>query len=477
MRAARRSLLTAVLVVPLLAGCGDEGGGFEAGPGAEPRAGRWKTWVLSSPTEVEVPAPPEGERARAEEEEARRLAAGARPEDRAEVDRWSQVPPTRPWLDFNIELVAAGVKDPPLASRGYSLTSIAMYDAVVAAYHWKYEYERRAPATAQPLVPAGPDPSYPSEHAVIAGAASRVLTYLFPERPVGLFDELAEKAANSRVLAGVNYRSDVEAGLALGRAVADKVIARARTDGSEEQWDGARPPGIGRGPQFWEPPPGSVTPPTQPLAGRWKTWVLRSGDQLRAPAPPAYGSAEHVAAAQEVMNVRAKLTPEQERIARFWAGAQGSSLPPGIWNQIAQEYITGARLTTPRAARLLASLNAAEHDAAVATWDTKYAYWTARPLNAIRDLGLDPNWRSLLNTPTFPSYTSGHAGYSGAAAEVLSFFFGWAAETFRDKAAEAAESRLYGGIHYRYDNEVGLDLGHEIGRMVVERLRSDNAGT
>jgi hypothetical protein len=475
--ATKRAVAIVLLLVPLLAGCGDDDGGFEAGPGAETRAGTWETWVLTSPDEVEVPPPPDGDDARAETEEVQRLSAGARSEDRAEIEKWSQTPPTRPWLDLNIELVAASVKDPPLASRGYALTSIAMYDALVAAYHWKYEYDRRPPGTTQPLTAAGPDPSYPSEHSVIAGAASRVLTYLFPERPVGLFDDLAEKAASSRVLAGVNYPSDVEAGLALGRAVADKVIARARTDGSDRHWDGARPAGIGQGPQFWEPPPGSVQPPTQPLAGTWKTWVLESGSELRPPAPPAFGSPEHVAAAEEVINVRAKLTPEQEKIARFWAGGQGSSLPPGLWNQIAQEYIAGARMTTPRAARLLASLNAAEHDAAVATWDTKYAYWTARPVNAIRDLGLDPNWSSFLNTPTFPSYTSGHAAYSGAAEEVLSFFFGWATETFRDKAAEAAESRLYGGIHYRYDNDVGLDLGHKIGGMVVERLKKDRAGT
>lgn len=469
-----RVLATALLVGALLVGCG-EGSSFEAGAGAEPKAGTWKTWVLSSPTEVRVPPPPKGDEARAEADEARRLSAQPTPEDRAETEKWSQNPPTKPWLDFNIELVAAGVKDPPLASRGYSLTSIAMYDALVAAYHWKYEYERKAPETARPLVPASPDPSYPSEHAVIAGAASRVLTYLFPERPVGVFDDLAEQAANSRVVAGVNHRSDVEAGLALGRAVADKVIVRARSDGAENRWDGTRPPGVGRGPQFWEPPPGSVTPPTQPLAGTWKTWVIRSGTDFRPPPPPAFGSPEHLAATQEVMNVRAKLTPEQESIARFWAGAQGSALPPGIWNQIAQVYISDTRLSTPRAARLLASLNAAEHDAAVATWDAKFAYWSARPMNAIRDLGLDPGWTPVLNTPVFPSYTSGHAGYSGAAAEVLSFFFPWGAETFAAKAAEAAESRLYGGIHYRYDNDVGLDLGHRIGRAVVDRLRTDAA--
>jgi membrane-associated phospholipid phosphatase len=470
-----------VLLAVMLAGslslvaCGEDG--FDAGAGAEPKAGTWKTWVLSSSDEIEVPTPPSGEKADAEGAELRRLASERTPEVEERIRRWNPSLALEPWLDLNLELVAAGVKDPPLASRGYSLTTVAIYDALVATYHWKYEYERRPPSGVTALVPPGPDPSYPSEHAAIAGAASRVLTYLFPERAVGLFDTMAEEAAESRVQAGANYRSDVEAGLALGRAVADKVLARARTDGSDRQWDGSRPPGVGRGPAFWEPPPGSVTPPTQPLAGTWRTWVLTSGSQFRPPRPQAivHGSPEHIAEMREVMDVRAHLTPEQERIARFWVGGQGSSLPPGLWNQVALVYLANTRDSPPRAARVLAALNAAEHDAAVAVWDTKFTYWSARPVNAIRDLGLDPDWRPLLATPTFPGFVSGHSGYSAAAAEVLSYFFPSERATFEAKAEEAALSRLYAGIHPRADNEYGAELGHRVGSAVVERIKRDGA--
>ncbi|HEX2192709.1 MAG TPA: phosphatase PAP2 family protein [Acidimicrobiales bacterium] len=470
-----RVLLAAVVAATVVVACGSEG--FESGPGGERKAGTWKTWVLSDPDDVRVPEPPSGEKADAEAAELQRLAAARTPEIEERVKRWNPALAVKPWIDLHLELVAAGVKDPPLASRGYSLTTVAIYDALVAAYHWKYEYERTPPSGGSTLVPPGPDPSYPSEHAVIAGAASRVLTYLFPERAVGLFDRMAEEAAESRVQAGANFRSDVEAGLVLGRAVADKVLARARADGSDREWDGSRPPGVGRGPQFWEPPPGSVTPPTQPLAGTWKTWVLRSGDQFRPPRPPAivYGSPEHVAELREVMDVRARITPEQERIARFWVGGQGSSLPPGLWNQVALVYLDNANDSAPRAARVLAALNVAEHDAAVAVWDTKFAYWSPRPINAIRDLGLDPNWRPLLTTPTFPGFVSGHSGYSAAAADVLSYFFPSERATFQAKADEAALSRLYAGIHPRADNEYGAELGHKVGQAVVERIKHDGA--
>ena len=464
---------TALVFTIALAGCGE--GDEPVVAGAEPKAGTWKTWVLNSPEDVRVPEPPKGDEARAETDELRTLATQRTPEVEEKIKRWNQNPALKPWMDINIELVAHGVKDPPLASRGYSYTTIAIYDAVVAAWHWKYEYDRKAPTGVSQVGTPAPDPSYPSEHAAIAGAASRVLEYVFPEEPVGIFDQLAEEAASARVQAGLNFRSDVEAGLALGRSVADKVIARAKADGADRKWDGTRPAGIGRGPEFWEPPPGTITPPTQPLAGTWKTWVLDSASQFRAPPPYKYGSPEFVTEAREVMEVRARLTPEQEQIAKFWAGGQGSALPPGQWNQVAFVYVDNAKLDTPRAARLFAGLNAALNDAALAAWDTKFTYWSPRPLNAIRDLGLDPNWTSLLPTPTFPSYVSGHSSYSAAAAAVLSYFFPSEAVTFDAKAQEAAVSRLYGGIHYRSDNDQGAVIGKKVGDLAVERLKQDGA--
>ncbi|MGH2703709.1 MAG: phosphatase PAP2 family protein, partial [Actinomycetota bacterium] len=388
---------------------------------------------------------------------------------------WGNPQPNKPWMDLHMELVAAGVKDPPLASRGYALTSVAVYDAVLATWHWKYRY-RRDPPSGSPSVPgAGSVPSYPSEHAAIAGAASLVLAYLFPGQPAARFEELAEEAALSRVWAGANFPSDVAAGLELGRAVARKVIARAETDGSDRRWDGTRPSGIGGGPWFWDHPPGTVTPPVQPLAGSWKTWLMISGGQFRPDPPYPYGSREFLAESREVMQVGAGLTARQEGIAKFWAGGLGTPLPPGLWNQIAQHYAARAGLDAPRAARLFALLNVALADAGVAVWDAKYTWWSPRPVNAIRDLGLDPDWRPYLPTPSFPSYVSGHSGYSAAAAEVLAHIFPSQAKVLRAKAEEAAISRLYGGIHFRSDNEAGRRLGRRIGQLAVERSRRDGA--
>jgi membrane-associated phospholipid phosphatase len=150
-------------------------------------------------------------------------------------------------------------------------------------------------------------------------------------------------------------------------------------------------------------------------------------------------------------------------------------LPPGIWDQILLDTVKDQRLSTPRVARDFALLNVAQSDAGEAAWDAKYQYWSPRPINAIRDLGLDPNFTSYLPTPVFPSYISGHSTYSGAAAEVLAYLFPEKAADFRAKAQEAGISRLYGGIHYKSDNEVGLRVGATVGQSVVAKARQDGA--
>ncbi|MGH2704364.1 MAG: phosphatase PAP2 family protein [Actinomycetota bacterium] len=462
----------ALALVMVFTACTSGGSGGTAA-GGDPGAGGWKTWVLSSGRQIKVPPPPSGQKASADAAEVRRLAAEPTDEATKQIEHWDQEPAGKPWHELNLELVAASVKDPPLASRGYALMDVALYDTVVATWHWKYEYKRTPPDGA----PKNGDLpySYPSEHAALAGAASRILAYLFPDRPGPRLEQMAEEAAASRVRAGANFPSDVQAGLELGRQVAAKVIERAKLDGSDRAWDGKRPPGIGRGPEFWEPPPQKVTPPTSPLAGTWKTWVLTSGAQFRSAPPPAFGSPEHRRQVDAVISTKQQLTEDQKRIARFWAGGLGTPLPPGQWHQIALIYIGRARLNLPRAARAMALVGVALADAGVAVWDTKFTYWSARPESAIRDLGIDPSWTPLIPSPSFPSYQSGHSGYSGATSEVLAHLFPDQAKVFRAKAEEAAESRLYGGIHYPIDNEVGLRLGRQIGRLVVARAKADGA--
>lgn len=465
--------LFAVLAAGVLAGgCGDSPD-EPSGVASEPSAGEWRTWVLSSPGEVRVPPPPRPGSTAARRDEHALVSAGrgrTASQERA-IHEFGADPAVTPWLELSMAFVAQRAKDPLAASRAYALVSVAMEDATIAAWHWKYRYDRAGPKK-KARVARAPDPSYPSEHAAIAGAASRVMEYAFPEQPSARLDEEAEDAAQSRVVAGANFPSDVRAGLKLGRKVAERVIAHAKRDGSTRKWDGRRPHGFGT----WAPPPGSVAAPVQPLAGSWGTWVLSEGSQLRAPRPPRLDSPEMRREARELIRIRKNLTARQKRIAKFWEGGEGTALPPGIWNQVMLPYVARRDLSTPAATRAFALLNVAMADAGVASWDTKFAYWFPRPVNGIRDLGLDRRWTPYLRaTPFFPAYVSGHSTFSSAAGEVLAHLFPDDATLWRARGREAGISRLYGGIHWRIDHRFGEKIGKQIGRLVVRRAQRDGA--
>lgn len=425
-----RSALATVACAAALGGCGGGTDERSAGNVTTAEASGWPTWVLDRPGEVRVAGPS------------------------ADAGRASAEPaggdPFVPWIERALRSVARHTKNPPAASRAYALVSVAAYDAAVAAAHWQQEH-----GDAHPSIPAA-----------IAGAASRTLAHAFPEEPAAGLDLDAQAAAETEVEAGRATSEAVTAGLELGREVAERAIDRVRGDRPNRHWHGKVPRGKGR----WEPPPGSVARPTAPLAARWYTWVLEEPDALRPSPPPEYGSDEYLAATREVLDVARDLTEEQRAIAEFWAGGDATALPPGIWNQGALEAARQRRLGPLETVRMFAALNVAMADAGVATWDAKYAYWTARPVNVIPELGLAEAFEPVLPTPLFPSYPSGHATYSSAAGEVMAGLFPDQAEVFRARAREAVMSRLYGGVHFRFDNDAGAEVGREIGRRVLRRM-------
>jgi hypothetical protein len=176
-----------------------------------------------------------------------------------------------------------------------------------------------------------------------------------------------------------------------------------------------------------------------------------------------------------VVAVKNTLTDDQKRAATFWAGGQGTPLPAGVWNNVTLAYLRDLKPSEPQAERVMALANVAMSDAGVAAWDAKFAYWDPRPENGVQDAGVEANWQPFIDTPFFPSYISGHATYSGAISEVLSYIFPEREADFRAKADEASNARLWGGIHWRKDNDVGLDVGHKIGKLVIERAKADGA--
>ena len=430
----------------------------------------WRTWLLASADELRpatAPEPTAADRDELLDYQARRTA-----EALAVVDHWDDQTVVLPWTNLALDLIRLHQPNPVRAGRALALLHVALSDTLVATRDAQAAFPRPAPAMVdKSIIPLGRNPgglsAFPSEHAAVAAAAATVLAYLFPKEPADGLAALAEEAAASRLMAGRAYRADIEAGQAIGRAVGERAVAWGKADGSAATWDGA---GRLSDPGAWQPtPPGYVQQPLDPLAGTWRTWVLASGDQYRPPSPPSYRSPTWQAELAAVQEAVARRTPEQEDTIHFWAGGPGTVTPAGLWIEIARDLIVRDGLDGPHAARVLALASVAMADAFICCWDAKYTYWTARPISA------DPALAVFIPTPPFPSFTSGHSTISAAAATVLGHLFPEDEATLRDRTEEAKNSRLWAGIHFPIDNEMGAVGGGMIGRLVVARARSDGA--
>ena len=326
--------------------------------------------------------------------------------------------PVADWMDVTLKEISWHRVNPPRASRALALVSVAL----------ERSSRRGAPQ--------------------IHGAAAEVLGYLFPDRE-SFFDERAVALAPS----AQNVR--------LGRALGAGVVDRARSDRSDTAYDGTRPVGTG----YWTEPPG-VAGPLEPAAGQWLPWNIPSGAAYRPPPPPGPGDPEYAGEVQRVFDTSQSLTAAERAIALFWADGAGTETPPGHWNRIALDLMGAKPVSAPAAARTFALLNTAQADAFIAAWDAKYAYWSERPVQAIRRT-IDANWSPLIPTPPFPGYVSGHSTTSGAASVVLGALFPAHAGRLAELADEAAISRLYGGIHCPIDNDTGMALGRRVGRAAL----------
>jgi len=433
----------------------------------EPNAGRWKTWLLDDVRQVRPSGPP----GRAiSEQEIGVLKQLSFQRDAAVLDLinfWDAGSPSFRWNEFAVDQAIRNNLIGPAASRVMSSLNVAIYDAMVAAWDSKYLHRRPRPSdlnrSLTTVIPNPRSPSYPSEHAVAAGAASAVLAFFFPQQ-AAFFNTKAEEAGQSRLLAGVQYPSDVRDGLEMGRAVAALVIARAQNDNSNAVFTGTIPQGACN----WK-----GTTPFLPMSGTWKTWILSSGSQIRPGPPPTCDSAQMATELAEVKNFARPIPAagasfNTTRLAFFWQGAASFIKP---WNDLISQKISEYRLDAnpPRAARVYALVSIAYYDSLIACFEAKFAYWSIRPNQ------LDPAVTVLFPNPGHPSYPSAHAALSGGQAEVLAYLFPRDAEAIRRLAVEAADSRLWAGIHFRADLDVGLAQGKQVAALIVERAKSDGS--
>jgi len=407
-------------------------------------AANWKTWLLDNPQKIMTAAPPPDAQTKAELQFIKREMTKLDEIKLTEIKYWNAGSPSYRWNQIVLGLMFQ--KQEVLLRMPASWMNIAIYDATILAWKEKIKYKRKRPneldPSVKPVINAPLTYSYPCEHSVTAAAAAYMLAYFFPEKKDSIM-QMAHAASQSRVNAGVQFQSDVDAGWKLGEQVAKEIIEKTKNDGSAIKWDG----NMTKDPKKWTGayPMGVTLPLFTPI-------VIRSADQFRLPPPPDFENDMN-----ELKNFKQNFNSRS--LAYYWAGHG-----PEVWNDLASQKMFEYRMSddAPAVSRVYTVLNVAYHDAVIAIFDSKYAYWGIRPNQ------YDTTYKSLIATPPFPGYPSGHAGGAGTTAAVMEYFFPADAKLFWQMAQDCADSRFYAGIHFRTDNEAALRMGRELGKYVAE---------
>ncbi len=343
---------------------------------------------------------------------------------------------TLDWNQVALTMIEKHKPNQQAALRGMAYLTLAQYGAADRVRH-------RGP---KPNVTLG----------AIAGASATVLAYLHPVDSAAFEAELRAREAQLDPKRQAAFRLGEE----LGREIGAKVISLARRDRFDAPWTGTVP----TGPGVWFSSAVPPAPPALPMLGQVEPFFMTSGSQFRSAPPPAFGSAAFQRAVGEVRRIADSRTARQDSIAKFWAMGTGT-LIAGYWNSRAAELIRRKRLDEREAARVLAVMNTAAMDGLIACADGKFAYWLLRPSQA------DPAISLAIGLPNFPSYPSNHACFSGAAAYVLGAFFPWERQKLSREAYDAGISRVFGGIHVRFDSDAGLEIARKVSRLALQAER------
>jgi hypothetical protein len=383
------------------------------------------------------------------------------------------------WFRLSFDLTRDEFLFPTPAARAYAYAGVTLWEAV-------------APGVAGGQSLAGrlndlhevPAPRHDVHWPTVANTALAAIMQRFYTAPSSrrAIREL-EYAFNER------FRGEIPGPLfghsvAYGQRVATAIWQWSRGDGYDEFSDCAYTPPVGPG--LWSPTPPGFEAPSQPCWGRLRPFLLSGPEACSAGPHPAYSEepeSEFFQQAFEVYETVNNLTEEQRTIALFWADLAGESpTPAGHSLSITTQVLEQLDAPLDLAAEALARVGIGESDAFISCWASKYHYNLLRPVSYINAV-IDPTWESVLETPPFPAYTSGHSNDVGASSTIMTALFGdglpitdhtnddrgFAPRSFGsffEAADESAISRLYGGIHYRFDIEQGVEQGRCVGRAV-----------
>ena len=375
------------------------------------------------------------------------------------------------WNAITEATILAASPDPAVRARTAVIAQVAVFEAVNSIVGDYEPYHRRLHAP----------PGAAAEAAAIA-AAHRVLVTMHADRTQQL------DASRDRSLGAIPDGAAKRDGIAVGIAAADTIVALRAHDG----FDAPVPYTPGTRPGEYRPTPPENLPAFRPGLGQVATFVIRNGRQFRAAPPPSLRSKKYARDYDEVKRVgeaRSKERPEDRlQVARFYDATDGEQ----IYYPAARQVLAARPRSLSKNARLFALLSIAMWDGAIACFETKYHFNLWRPVTAIREGATDgndrtepdANWLAAVFTPPFPSYPSGHATFGGAARVVLEEEFGpnghsitltnpvvpeivLTYTTFKQITDDIDDGRIFGGVHYRFDQEAGALMGERVGEYVL----------
>lgn len=402
------------------------------------------------------------------------------------------------WFALQLELVEATPGfTPPVASRAFGYSAVALYESIVPGMNGHRSLlEALGHSNVVPNELYEPDGVYDWElvaNSALA-AATKELFANASESDQERIEDL-QRTTEERLRAEGIANDVIERSIQHGEAVADAVLLFAQSDGGDKGFESNFPitHEVPTGDGLWVPTPPGYQRALQPYWGDNRYFVSASKDECELAPHPEYSTdtnSDFYKEALEVYETTGNLTEEENEIALFWADDPGQTpTPPGHWVSILTSILKEGDYSLADAAEIYARLGIALSDSFIACWREKYVYNLVRPITYIQD-HIDSGWNTPditdpVITPPFPEYPSGHSVQSGAAAMVLTNYFGENFEftdtthekrglrsrtysSFTEASEEAAISRLYGGIHYRSAIEEGVTYGTCIGQKVNE---------
>ena len=372
--------------------------------------------------------------------------------------------------------------------RSYAMMHAAMFDAVNSIERSYTPYLTLVDEkTFSPLLlKTRGSFRFASKEAAAAQAAHDVLVGLYPSRRAVFNAELAKSLGNSS-------RVSTILGIGIGQVVAARMLAARVNDG----WFATPPPYVlSTLPGNWQPTPPANSAATFTHTPGVRLFALLSNIQFAPPPPPALTSVKYAEDFNEVKAIGEANSPtrttDQTLVARLWAAVNTPTILFFTWNNVARDVSISRNLDTVENARLFALFNIAVHDALMTSFTSKFQYGLWRPVTAIRradedgnpNTAQDPNWSTLIGTPPYPAYAGNMATVGMTHATMLGLFFGrddiafqntwegtptsWTRSysSFTQMAQEEADSRIYGGIHFRFDNEAGQEIGRNAANHV-----------